>query len=128
MQKNEHVELVAQKIVWITADFVNFFMLIVSTPNPEAPIVEEFTTTSITISWERVSPYISSVSIREKDTDVIVSAENYTDSTATHMFELLESATLYEVSVDLLSSGGSVYRTNQKDVRTRKCLNPMKMA
>ncbi|XP_041453247.1 fibronectin-like [Lytechinus variegatus] len=83
------------------------------------PVVDEFTTHSITIRWNRQSPYTHRIYIQEKYSDTILAEASYpnSDPVTSHTFDV-QPATLYEVTIEIIDSADVVRATNSKDVRS----------
>ncbi|XP_030846234.1 fibronectin-like [Strongylocentrotus purpuratus] len=84
-----------------------------------SPVVTEITANTIAISWTEFTPYTHHIFIQEKDTDVILEEASYVtaDRTTTHTFNV-QPATLYQVTIEAISSGEIIIETNLKDVRS----------
>ena len=97
------------------------FIFIKNTVLLAVPVVTEITPNTIAISWREFTPYTHHIFIQEKDTDVILEEESYimADQTTTHTFNV-QPATLYQVTIETISSGGIIIDTNPKDVRSCK--------
>ena len=86
-----------------------------------SPVVTEITPNTIAISWREFTPYTHHIFIQEKDTDVILDEASYVtaDQTTSYTFNV-QPATLYQVTIEAIGSGGITFETNLKDVRSCK--------